>query len=86
MNANPIINEEKYADWDNPYYMAGFHAGCESSDKCIRDDNQKLKDKVDVLKSVNKTLLIRIAGLEQTWYVKLCNKIPRFSLSIRRTN
>ena len=26
MHPHPFIDEEKYADWDNPYYIAGFSA------------------------------------------------------------
>ena len=92
MHPHPFIDEEKYADWDNPYYIAGFSAALktytESDTKldkahqqialletCSKLSNEKIEELEDI-----------IDALKQPWYLKLWNKIPRFSLSIRRTN
>ena len=42
-------------------------------------DNGKISDYVEELEDI-------IDALNQPWYVRLWNSIPRFSLSIRRTN
>ena len=93
MNPNPfLLDEERYADWNNPYYMAGFSAALETF-KATDTDLDKANKRITYQENSIKLLNDHIEGLEdiindlkQPWYVKLWNKIPRFSLSIRRTN
>ena len=92
MHPDPIINEEKYADWNNPYYMAGFSAAL-ATINVTDTDLDKAHQKIALLELSSKLSNEKIEELEdiidllkQPWYIKLWNKIPRFSLSIRRTN
>ena len=47
MNPDIIRDEDKYNDWDNPYYQAGYASGCET--KPLRD-RKLLKERNDLIK------------------------------------
>ena len=96
MNADIIKDADKYKDWDNKYYMAGYASGCESGPKYdlklqveLGRTQKELMFKNQAVKALNEKveeLEDIIDTLNQPWYVRLWNSIPRFSLSIRRTN
>ena len=104
MNADIIADKDKYNDWNNPYYKAGYQSGCETTreEKPLRQrkleeekddlikDNAKLitmqKELISVRDECISELISELNDLKQPWHIKLWNSIPRFSLSIRRTN
>lgn len=98
MNEDIIKDTDKYKDWDNPYYMAGYASGCESAARTatydwkqqeeIEKTKKELMFKDQAILALNKKVdeLEDIIDALQPWYIKLWNSIPRFSLSIRRTN
>tara|TARA_R100001530_G_scaffold99676_1_gene69306 strand:+ start:424 stop:702 length:279 start_codon:yes stop_codon:yes gene_type:complete len=92
MHPDPIANQDRYNDWDNPYYIAGFSAACETfkaTDTDLDKANQRITYQENCIKLLNDNITEledTIYELNQPWYIKLWNQIPRFSLSIRRTN
>jgi len=98
MHPEPYEQASKYEDWDNPYYMAGYVSGSSSTrtDEELTQAQQQIKllegvAKIDktTIESLNNhinKLESIIDELNQPWYIKLWNSIPRFSLSIRRIN
>ena len=92
MHPNPLFKEVKYADWNNPYYIAGFNVALETF-KASDTELDKAHQQIVLLETCSKLSNEKIEELEniidalkQPWYVKLWNKIPKFSISIRRTN
>ena len=104
MHPDIIADEDKYNDWDNPYYMAGYQSGCEATRemkplrqrKLLKERNDLIKENANLIGMQKELIAVRderiseliseLNNLKQPWYVKLWNNIPRFSLSIRRTN
>ena len=103
MNPDIVRDKDKYNNWDNPYYQAGYASGCETKplrDRKLRDERDDLIKEVEKLKDEQQRLRLDLLkadtdaqyyGQEYTklsniWFIKLWNSIPRFSLSIRRTN
>ena len=100
MNADIIADKDKYNDWDNPYYMAGYASGCETTQEMKPLRQRKLEEeRNDLIKEVERLKLDLLKAdtdaqyygeeytkLSNIWFIRLWNSIPRFSLSIRRTN
>jgi len=93
MNPDPFTDDVKHEEllFNEPKYLQGWQAGLAHV-----VDNTHLTDKIDKLEQqarVNglwiKMLKTKIEELEEelelTWYRKLLNKIPRISITIRRT-
>ena len=92
MHPHPFTDDIKHDDWNNPYYIAGFNVALETF-KASDTELDKAHQQIVLLETCSKLSNEKIEELEniidalkQPWYVKLWNKIPRFSLSIRRTN
>jgi len=47
VNPDIIADKDKYNDWDNPYYQAGYASGCET--KPLRD-RKLLEERNDLIK------------------------------------
>ena len=98
MNADIIADKDKYNDWDNPYYQAGYLSGCETkpyvTDYLAEDKAyhiKELKEAVATIKKLeekandlNNTLDYLIRENNRPWYIKLWSKIPKISIQITR--
>tara|TARA_R110000824_G_scaffold4623_8_gene22273 strand:- start:3099 stop:3395 length:297 start_codon:yes stop_codon:yes gene_type:complete len=97
MNPDIIRDKDKYNDWDNPYYMAGYASGCESASKTATYDWKQQEQTDDALRQIMfkdqaiKALNDKVEELEdiidalnQPWYIKLWNKTPKISIQITR--
>ena len=82
--------EEMLEKWEDPQYMAGFNAGCETfqaTDTDLDKANQRITYQENCIKLLNDNIerLEDIIGdLKQPWYRKLWNKLPRISINIER--
>ena len=81
MNPHPFAKdiEELDAKFSNP--QPDFKEYYKLMSK-VTDLEEQAKLDQDCINKLN----AKVEELETTWYIKLWNKIPRFSLSIRRTN
>ena len=98
MNADIIADRNKYEDWNNPYYMAGYTSGCESAamgtitanltlQEDLEDAQRSLAFRQKALDALNTTieeLMDTIDALNKPWYSKLWSKIPKISIQITR--
>ena len=57
MNADIIADKDKYNDWDNPYYMAGYQSGCEATRETKPLRQRKLEEERDDLIKENANLI-----------------------------
>jgi hypothetical protein len=90
MNPNPFTKDVDHEErlFHNPTYALGWQKGLAHISDTSKYDKQicKLEQQAQLDKTCIKLMKARIEELETPWYTKLWNKIPRFSLSIRRTN
>ena len=98
MNPDIIRDKDKYNDWDNPYYQAGYASGCETKplrDIKLRDERNDLIKELDIASATIKKLEEKANDLSNTldylirennrpWYIKLWSKIPKISIQITR--
>ena len=96
MNPDIIRDEDKYNDWDNPYYQAGYASGCETKPlrdrKLLKERNDLIKENANLIGMQKELIAVRderiselvseLNDLKQPWYVKLWKKIPRIKISI----
>ena len=97
MNPDIIRDEDKYNDWDNPYYQAGYLSGCETKprkdylaeDKAyhikeLKEAEATIKKLEEKANDLNNTLDYLIRENNRPWYIKLWSKIPKISIQITR--
>ena len=97
MNPDIIRDEDKYNDWDNPYYQAGYLSGCETKphqdylaeDKAyhikeLKEAEATIKKLEEKANDLNNTLDYLIRENNKPWYIKLWSKIPKISIQITR--
>jgi len=98
MNADIIADRNKYEDWNNPYYMAGYTSGCESAargtitaslklQEDLEDTQRSLTFRDKAISALNdkvEELEDTIDALNQPWYIKLWTNIPKISINITR--
>ena len=54
MNEDIIVDKDKYNDWDNPYYMAGYQSGCEATQEMKPLRQRKLlEERNDLIKELD---------------------------------
>ena len=85
------LNEEVHHEelmCNNASYALGWTKGLAHIDDVSNYTEQidKLEQQARLSEACINRLKTKIEELELPWYIKLWNKIPKFSLSIRRTN
>lgn len=73
MNEDIIVDEDKYNDWDNPYYQAGYLSGCETSQiqepirwKKLREERNKTIVELEIASTTIKKLEEKANDLSNT--------------------
>ena len=84
------LSKEAQADydkWEDPQYMSGFNAGCEATKRTEDNLYETIADLTRGIELANKVIEgmdDEIRELNQPWYIKLWNSIPKISISIIR--
>jgi hypothetical protein len=89
-----INKHGEYYDWDNPYYQAGFTAGCETGNYIEEAQREQIAENANLIGMQKELIAVRderiselvseLNDLKQPWYVKLWKKVPRISINIER--
>lgn len=84
MHPDPYTKEIREEEFNHP--LTELY----TRDKFIQYEVKDLQEQVKLNEACIDRFVTRIAELEEElatpWYIKLWNRIPRFSISIRRTN